>query len=41
MTSTDLVSVVQIVKEIQATIPLEFDFLREVWFMVNYIYLGC
>jgi aarF domain-containing kinase len=30
-----------IVKEIQATIPLEFDFLREVWFMVNYIYLGC
>lgn len=25
---------VQIVKEIQATIPLEFDFAREVWFMV-------
>ncbi|CAM6044483.1 unnamed protein product [Sphagnum compactum] len=24
-----------IVKEIQATIPLEFDFLREVWFMVE------
>lgn len=26
---------VPIVKEIQATIPLEFDFSREVWFMTN------
>lgn len=26
---------VPIVKEIQATIPLEFDFKREVWFMTN------
>ena len=28
----------QIVKEIQATIPLEFDFAREVWFMVWFLF---
>lgn len=28
----------QIVKEIQATIPLEFDFAREVWFMVFFLF---